>query len=163
MERRLLIGHAVRLRYNAPVVLRGLCVSVDAFRQQRGCSSILMVCLRNAKGNLRTGQITNKLTVTPASRLLLQRGVQANFTDHTGLETPGSTARGVALKEKLLNQVWYSHKHVVEDGFVTSRALQEVVYATLKSPVARVPPIGPVVERFSEQTHPGLLQPAAVL
>jgi hypothetical protein len=52
---------------------------------------------------------------------------------------------------------------MVEDGFVTSRTLQEVVYATLQSPVTRVPPIRPVVERFPEQTHPGLLQPAAVL
>jgi hypothetical protein len=63
---------------------------------------------------------------------------------------------------ELRNEVSYSHNHVVQDGFVTSRTLQEVVHATLQSPVASVPPTRPVVERFPEQTHPGLMQPAAV-
>ena len=52
---------------------------------------------------------------------------------------------------------------MIDDGLVSSRALQEVVDAALESSVARVPPVRPVVERFPEQTHPGLLQPAAAL
>lgn len=57
----------------------------------------------------------------------------------------------------------YLHNNVVEYGRQAPRPLQEVVDAALEAPVAGVTAgVGAVVERLTQQTHPGLLEPSAL-
>lgn len=47
---------------------------------------------------------------------------------------------------------------MVDDGLGSTWPLEEIVDPGLRATVAHVTPRGLVVERFSQQTHPGLVQ-----